>query len=127
MIQIMDVLALHMKNGMLAQLRAKNLKIFKNLKIMLNGGGIEMSKIIIEDQKYYIFIKANFKDLTDGQMFMDNNGKLFIKTTYCNLIDRYATSLSDGDYKLFASYDEVWPVDCEITFRRILEHADKED
>lgn len=35
---------LRMKNGMLAQLKAKNLKIFKNLKIMLNGGGIENEK-----------------------------------------------------------------------------------
>ena len=86
-----------------------------------------MSKIIIEDTtKYeYKFKKIQFRDLTNGQMFVDKNGNLFIKTAYCDLIDKYATSLLTGDYILIMPYEEVHPVDCEISFSKILQHVEE--
>lgn len=85
-----------------------------------------MSKIITEDTTNYKFKKIQFKELLNGQMFMDKKGKLFIKTSYCDVIDGYATSLSDGNYVMVTACEEVYPVDCEITFTRILQY-DKED
>ena len=80
-------------------------------------------KIIFEDNKYYKFKQIKFKELTEGQIFLSKDGHLFIKSTYCNLIDRYATSISTGEYITFLANDQVYPVDCEITFKRKLQEV----